>query len=142
MHSTSNVVSLHKARESGAAETQSKQNTSGIQEEQRAEPRDHSGERLFVQITQAGDKDLVGSTLSCKTVYSSANGIKFLTTEFIPVGSLVDLWVDEQARPGKFFLSGDVRWTQKVGHTSTIVGVRLQDGLATDIENWKEVHPS
>ncbi len=139
MHTTSNVVSLHKARGSKAMDMKS-DNTAGRPEEQRSELRQISGERLFVQITQASDKDLLGTTLSCKAVDASAHGIKFLVDDFVPVGCLIDLWVDDKARPGKFFLSGDVRWTQKVGHSSTMVGVRLQEGLATDIEDWKDLH--
>ncbi len=106
--------------------------------EQRSEIREITGERLFVQITQASDKDLVGKTRACKAIDASAHGIKFLADDFIPVGCLLDLWVVDNSRPGKFFLSGDARWTHKVGHVSTMVGVRLQDGLATDIESWKE----
>ena len=76
--------------------------------------------------------------MACKAVDASAHGIKFLADDFIPVGCLLDLWVDDKSRPGKFFLSGDVRWTHKAGKISTMVGVRLQDGLATDIEPGRE----
>ncbi len=137
MHSVTNVVSLNKKREVAAMEASNKI----LEREQRAEHRAISGERLFVQITQASDRDLVGVTLSCKTVDASNHGIKFLVDEFIPVGCLLDLRVDDNSRPGKFFLSGNVRWTQKVGQSSTLVGVSLQDGQATDIDHWKEVHP-
>ncbi len=139
MQTTSNVVSLQKARDTEmmGADGQPKDGS-----EQRAEPRVVTGERLFVQITQANDKTLVGKTMACKSIDASAHGIKFLAEDFIPVGCLLDLWVDDAARPGKFFLSGDVRWTQKAGKISTIVGVRLQDGLATDIDGWKDTHPA
>lgn len=119
-----------------------KTNTGDDVTEQRSEVRAITGERLFVQITHANDKDLVGKTMACKAIDASAHGIKFLADDFIPVGCLLDLWVDDKSRPGKFFLSGDVRWTQKAGRVSTMVGVRLQDGLATDIESWKENHPA
>ena len=136
---STNVVSLKKARESEVAKNAQTKGTDP--EDQRTELRELAGERLFVQITQCGDKDFVGTTCACKTIDASAHGIKFLADMFIPVGCLIDLWVDDKARPGKFFLSGDVRWTQKVGDVSAMVGVRLQDGLATDIESWKEVYP-
>lgn len=133
MQSTSNIVSLHKTGRPEVAPTQS-------HSEQRTEVRQSCGERMFIQITQAGDKKLVGTTLSCQTVDASPHGIKFLVSEFVPIGCLLDLWVDDQSRPGKFFLSGDVRWTQKVGEHNTLVGVRLQEGLATDIESWKDLY--
>jgi len=137
MQTRSNIVSLHRERGSDA-----KQNVSAEpgSEDNRSEIREITGERLFVQITQANDKELIGKTMACKAVDASAHGIKFLADDFIPVGCLLDLWVDDKSRPGKFFLSGDVRWTHKAGKISTMVGVRLQDGLATDIETWKGVH--
>ncbi len=139
MQTPSNIVSLHKERGNEA------KHRSPIElgpEDNRTEIRVSSGERLFVQITQSSEKDLIGKTMACKAVDASAHGIKFLVEDFIPVGCLLDLWVDDLARPGKFFLSGDVRWTHKTGRVSTMVGVRLQNGLATDIESWKEVHSS
>ena len=139
MQTTSNIVSLQKAR--GSEMMGIKPSIGADVTEQRSEARAITGARLFVQITQANDKDLVGKTMACKAIDASAHGIKFLADDFIPVGCLLDLWVDDKSRPGKFFLSGDTRWTQKVGRVSTMVGVRLQDGLATDIESWKENHP-
>ncbi|MBO6655824.1 MAG: hypothetical protein JJ934_02955 [Pseudomonadales bacterium] len=138
MQTTSNIVSLQKARGSGMMGGKTK--TGADITEQRSEVRGMTGERLFVQITHAHDKDLIGRTMACKAMDSSAHGIKFLAEDFIPVGCRLDLWVDDQSRPGKFFLSGDTRWTQKAGSMSTMIGVRLQDGLATDIESWKENH--
>ena len=137
MQTRSNIVSLHRERVSDA-----KQNAWAEPgaDDNRSEIREITGERLFVQITQANDKELIGKTMACRAVDASAHGIKFLADDFIPVGCLLDLWVDDKSRPGKFFLSGDVRWTHKAGKISTMVGVRLQDGLATDIENWKGVH--
>jgi hypothetical protein len=136
---TSNiVVSLNKVRDLEAAKNAQSRN---LDTELRSEARESSAERLFVQITQAGDKDLLGTTCACTMLNASAHGITFVTEAFVPVGSLIDLWVNDKTRPGKFFLSGDVRWTQKIDETSTIIGVRLQGGLATDIESWKEIHP-
>lgn len=140
MPTTNNVVNLSSVRDSRAMN--GKGGGTGGPEDKREEARELSGERLFVQITAANDKALIGKTMACKAVDASAHGIKFLAEDFIPVGCLLDLWVDDEARPGKFFLSGDTRWTQKVGRVSTMVGVRLQDGLATDIESWKEGRPA
>lgn len=108
--------------------------------DQRAEYRTIRGEKLFVQITQAADQQLIGKTLSCIALDASSHGIKFMTEEVIPVGCLLDLWVDDQSRPGKFFLSGDVRWTQSIDSVNSEIGVRLQEGLSTDIDQWREVY--
>jgi len=138
MQATDNTINLQAVRE--RKDMNSRKPSSSATQEQREETREMAGEQLFVQITQAGDQNLVGKTISCRAVDASAHGIKFVTTEFIPVGCLLDLWVDDSTRPGKFFLSGDARWTQKVGSASTMVGVRLQEGLATDIDDWRESH--
>jgi hypothetical protein len=137
MQTRSNIVSLDKHR--GRVAKQNLPVELGL-EDNRSEIREISGERLFVQITQSSEKELIGKTMACRAIDASAHGIKFLADDFIPVGCLLDLWVDDKSHPGKFFLSGDVRWTQKAGKISTLAGVRLQDGLATDIENWKGLH--
>ncbi|HIE88591.1 MAG TPA: PilZ domain-containing protein [Gammaproteobacteria bacterium] len=109
-------------------------------EDNRSEIRVVSREPLFVQITQSSEKKLIGKTMACKTVDASGHGIKFLAEDFIPVGSLMDLWVDDLSRLGKYLLSGDVCWSRKAGKFTKVIGVRLLEGLATDIQSWKDVH--
>lgn len=140
MQNTTNIVTLQQPRDVATREMHSSLYSAEAIKDNRCEGRSIAGDRLFVQITQAADKEFVGKTISCTAVDSSAHGIKFLTEEEVPPGCLMDLWVDNQARPGKFFLSGDARWTQKAGAVSTLVGVRLQEGTATDIDSWKTLH--
>jgi hypothetical protein len=109
-------------------------------EDNRSEIRMVSREPLFVQITQSSEKNLIGKTMACQAVDTSAHGIKFLAEDSIPVGSLIDLWVDDLSRPGNYLLSADVCWSRKAGKDSRVIGVRLQEGLATDIQRWKGVH--
>jgi hypothetical protein len=78
--------------------------------DKRVHPRLESDDRLFTQVVLAADEpDLVGSTLSCNAVNMSMGGIQFKTSSAVPVGTLLDLWVDVSSRPGKFFLAGEVR---------------------------------
>ena len=76
----------------------------------------------------------------------SVGGIQFQTTTQVPVGALLDLWVDVSSRPGKFFLAGEVRWsrpTSEVDESGTplwFVGVQLKSGAATDIVDWRDYH--
>ena len=143
MHTSQKVVSLRSFRESTLMETKSEvRQAESVPSEQRTEPRVTKSDRLFVQITQTADKGMIGKTSACKVLDTSAHGFRFITSEHIPAGSLLDLWVDDSSRPGKFFLSGDVRWSRTVGTASTMVGVRLQEGLATDIADWQEMHES
>jgi Tfp pilus assembly protein PilZ len=73
----------------------------------------------------------------------SIGGIQFKTTQSIPIGTLLDLWVNVSSRPGKFFLAGEVRWSQPTveqdenGRELHFIGVQLKSGAATDILDWR-----
>jgi Tfp pilus assembly protein PilZ len=131
-----NVVDITSIRVRGRHRTQDK----------RMHPRVDSEDRLFTQVVlSADDPDLVGTTLSCVAVNLSVGGIQFRTHTPLPVGSLLDLWVDISTRPGKFFLAGEVRWTRpgpidEGGRPGWFIGVQLKSGAATDIALWREYH--
>lgn len=115
--------------------------------DKRMHPRLESDDRLFTQIVLAAtEPDLVGTTLSCTAVNMSMGGIQFKTNQAVPIGTLLDLWVDVSSRPGKFFLAGEVRWsrpTSEVDENGTelhFVGVQLKSGAATDIMDWRDYH--
>ena len=111
--------------------------------EKRQHKRIAARDRLFVQVVSCNEQpELVGTTLSCKTMDVSAGGIRIDSSDRIPVGTKLDLWVDVQSRPGKFFLSSDVRWVQESRGIlpSYHLGVELQDGAATDIAEWRRIH--
>jgi Tfp pilus assembly protein PilZ len=115
-------------------------------QDKRMHPRLESDERLFTQVVLSADEpDLVGTTLSCQAVNLSVGGIQFRTDTALPVGALLDLWVDISSRPGKFFLAGEIRWTRaggqdECGRPVWFVGVQLKSGAATDIQQWREYH--
>lgn len=115
--------------------------------DKRMHPRLDSDDRLFTQVVLAADEpDLVGATLSCNAVNMSMGGIQFKTNRAVPVGTLLDLWVDVSSRPGKFFLAGEVRWSRPTQETDEngcemhFVGVQLKSGAATDILDWRDYH--
>jgi len=114
--------------------------------DKRMHPRLESDDRLFTQVVLSADNpDLVGTTLSCTAINMSVGGIQFVTHEPLPIGALLDLWVDISSRPGKFFLAGEVRWTRPGedgddGNPVWRVGVQLKSGAATDILDWREYH--
>lgn len=108
--------------------------------ERRARLRRRAEERMFVQVVAcASSPELVGTTLSCSVADLSADGVRFTASRSIPRGALLDLWVDVPARPGKFFLAGEVRWSRPVGN-ATEAGVRLRQGAATDYSEWRQLH--
>ena len=106
--------------------------------EQRKEFRRESSERLFLQVVQADDQDMVGTTISCMALNVSPGGLMVACDQRIPPGCFIDLWVDDSARPGKFFLSSEVRWETENEPGEYQIGVALLDGAATDIEEWRE----
>ena len=110
----------------------------GSSAEKRRETRQKSAERLFVQIVKSDDQDLVGTTISCEAIDVSANGLRILLDWLIPAGCQLDLWVDNSAGPGKFFLSSEVRWA-RVSAGGCEAGVELYDGAATDIAEWRQL---
>ena len=106
--------------------------------EQRKEFRRESSERLFLQVVQSDDQDMVGTTISCIALNVSPGGLMVACDQRIPRGCFIDLWVDDSARPGKFFLSSEVRWETENEPGEYQIGVALLDGAATDIEEWRE----
>lgn len=140
----SNIIELSSARERMKARAPL---AAGSHSDKRLHARVDSSDRLFTQVVlSAEDPELVGSTLSCRAVNMSVGGIQFQTTTQVPVGALLDLWIDVSSRPGKFFLAGEVRWsrpTADVDETGTplwFVGVQLKSGAATDIVDWRDYH--
>ena len=105
--------------------------------EQRREFRRESNDRLFLQIVKSDDEELIGTTLSCQAVDVSGNGLKVACDQYIPVGCVLDLWVDDTAQPGKFFLSSEVRWVTE-DRQDFQIGVQLLESAATDIQAWQQ----
>jgi Tfp pilus assembly protein PilZ len=115
--------------------------------DKRMHPRMESHDRLFTQIVLSADSpDAVGNTLSCHAINLSVGGIQFRSYAPVPAGTLLDLWVDVSNRPGKFFLSGEVRWSRPTGEIDDqgreqwFIGVQLKSGAATDIIDWRDYH--
>ena len=105
--------------------------------EMRGETRRASYERLFVQVVECADRNLIGMTVSCDSVDVSAGGLRVFSDTHIPEGSQVDLWIDVNAGPGKFFLTSDIRWSTTTGDGGYQFGAKLRDGAATDISEWR-----
>jgi hypothetical protein len=113
-------------------------------DERRRHKRMASNDKLFAQIVACEERPgLVGTTLSCAAMNVSAGGLGIRSYEYIPKGSQLDLWVDIGSRPGKLFLTSDVRWiTENSGsHHSYELGVALHEAPATDIEEWRDMYP-
>ena len=106
--------------------------------ERRRNFRHESNERLFVQIVACNESSLVGTTVSCQAIDVSAGGLQIETGSHIPDGCRLDIWVDIATRPGKFFLTSDVRWSRMTDDGICLLGVELHEGATTDIEDWRK----
>lgn len=137
--SDSNVIELDSARQRVQAAKADRQH-----DDKRMHPRLQSNDRLFAQVVLSAERpELVGRTLSCRAINLSVGGIQFRTDQPVPPGSLLDLWVDVANRPGKFFLSGEVRWSRPTKGDDNVehfIGVQLKSGAATDFLDWREFH--
>lgn len=131
----SKVVDISTARRR-RAQREKHMKTSG--HDKRKELRRASNERLFVQIVKSHDQELVGTTISCRALDVSASGLRIQASTLIPTGCQLDLWVDNSAGPGKFFLSSEVRWA-RILDGGCEAGVELHDGAATDIAEWRHL---
>ena len=133
--SVSKVVDITQARRRHFAQGAAAMNHAGS--EMRQETRHSSHERLFVQVVECDDQSLVGMTVSCDSVDVSAGGLRISSETFIPEGSQVDLWIDVNSGPGKFFLTSEVRWSNTTNEGNCLFGAQLRDGAATDISEWR-----
>lgn len=133
----SKVVNINGARERRPTMSNDMTNQA---EERRVDPRKPSNERLFIQIVFSSDPDLVGTTISCQTKDVSANGMRLECSSNIPQGCKLDIWIDIVDKPGKFFLSSDVKWSMHTDNGHCELGVELNEGSTTDISAWRNVH--
>ncbi|MFT7688953.1 MAG: hypothetical protein ACI9FB_004318 [Candidatus Azotimanducaceae bacterium] len=133
----SKVTHLKKVRH---VNTALRRDMNKLTDERREDQRTSSDERLFVQIVASQESDLVGTTVSCNALDVSASGLRIESRALIPEGSKLDIWVDVRNKPGKFFLSSDVKWSKSLDDGSCEIGVELLEGATTDLNQWQAIH--
>ena len=133
----SKVIHLKEARREFPAV---RKNMNNQIDERRVDQRTESDERLFVQVVASEERDLIGTTVSCNARDVSASGLRIESTAVIPRGSKLDIWVDVRNKPGKFFLSSDVKWSRTLNDGSCEIGVQLLEGATTDLNQWQALH--
>jgi len=109
-------------------------------DDRRRDVRSESRAPAFVQIVACNEPEMIGTTVSCNTLDVSSNGLKFESDASIPSGCKLDIWVDIDFGPGKFFLTSDVRWSRNRDDGLCELGVELRDGATTDYKEWWMVH--
>ena len=137
----SKIVQLSDVRMQQGMRNRSVVDAMGTQNiERRIKERFHSDESLFVQIVASENAELVGTTVSCTALDVSVDGMRIESKADIPEGCKLDIWVDVMDKPGKFFLTSDVRWSKPVNNGHCEIGIELGEGTATDISAWRELH--
>ena len=106
--------------------------------EKRQRQRHAMHEQLFMQVVSSPDTELNGVTLSCFARETSVSGLAVQIDRPVAVGSQLDLWVNISTQPGKYFLSGTVRWIERQGSEGCQLGVELHASAATDIQAWRQ----
>ena len=97
-------------------------------------------EKLFVQVVLSDTRpELVGRTWSCRTVRVSAAYVEFVCDQAIPVGALVDLWVDLAAARASSSSPGAC-WNRPSDGNRALIGIEPEEGAATDFAAWVELH--
>ncbi|MCF7981614.1 MAG: PilZ domain-containing protein [Pseudomonadales bacterium] len=97
-------------------------------------------ERLFVKVLACeANPEIKDMTLSSATLDVSAGGIRLVLSNMVPMGTLLELWVEIKGCPGKFLLPGRVRWCRPNGE-DFICGVELIDnGQESDLGDWQDL---
>lgn len=108
--------------------------------ERRRESRYPMEDRVFIQIIESDEQDLIGITLTCLVVDASAHGLRIASETFVPDGSRLDLWLDDTSRHGKFFLTSEVRWVTVASSGECDLGLEMLESPASDVNEWRQRH--
>jgi len=109
--------------------------------ELRKDARHPGGERLFFQIASSQAAELVGTTVHSRVLNVSANGLNIESRAFALEADRLDMWIDNYCRPGKFFLTGDVKWSSNSRDGICCLGIALHDSPTTDLAEWRLAYP-
>ncbi|MDH5516469.1 MAG: PilZ domain-containing protein [Gammaproteobacteria bacterium] len=82
-----------------------------------------------------GDKN----SWPAKTLDISRRGLRIMGGDSLPVGSVLDLWVEIAGLKGKFHLNSEVRWSSIDDRLGYVMGVELREGLGSDIGHWERL---
>lgn len=105
--------------------------------ERRADIRGVREERLFVKVlSSSAESDLESVIFSGSTEDVSASGLSLAASECLPEGSELELWVEIKGCPGKFLMTGVVRWCRP-RIADYHCGVEFTPEEASDYLEWQ-----
>ncbi|MBL4794885.1 MAG: PilZ domain-containing protein [Pseudomonadales bacterium] len=98
-------------------------------------------EVIHIEISAASHDQLdIGEVVSCATQDVSGAGLQIIMDRELPEGAILDLCVELEGIPRKFFLTAEVRWN-RAEDDGVKIGFLLFDGEQTDIETWRGIFP-
>ena len=107
---------------------------------QRHSPRYIRTDKLYAQVTSAVfHPEAEGATLPGQAVEISKRGLRIQTSDSIPVGCMVDLWIEVEGLKGKFYLNSEVKWSRLDHVKGYVMGVELREGIGSDIGHWERL---
>lgn len=109
-----------------------------MNKDQRQEFRLEQSETIFIEVKTAYSEHLdhQSQLLICRSADVSANGIRAVIDEELPVGAIYQLAVDLNQR--RLCLVAQVKWLrQSQLHSGFEVGLMILDSDDTDVELWK-----
>jgi len=107
--------------------------------ERRGELRGAREERLFVKVLSLNDTaDTNSLIISGATEDVSASGLSLLVSKSIPAQTRLELWVEIKGCPGKFLLTGLVRWCSPRADEFNC-GIELIDEGVSDFADWQDL---
>lgn len=104
--------------------------------ERRGDLRGVREERLFVKVVSPNASEPL--VISGATEDVSSSGLSLVVSESLAEGSQLELWVEIKGCPGKFLLTGLVRWCRPRGDEFSC-GIELVDDGLCDLADWQEL---
>lgn len=97
-------------------------------------------DRLMAQVTGSVQAtDIEKMSWPAKTLDISKRGLRIIGSSSLPIGAVVDLWVEVTGLKGKFYLNSEVRWARIDDRLGYIMGVELREGHGSDISHWERL---
>lgn len=78
-------------------------------------------------------------TWPAKTLDISRRGLRIMGKNSLPIGAVVDLWVEVAGLKGKFYLNSEVRWSVVDDRLGYVMGVELRECHGSDIGHWERL---
>lgn len=108
--------------------------------DQRQEPRLEQKETIFIEVKNSYSESTGSQSrfIICRSADISANGIRAIIDEKLPVGAIYQLAVELNSQKQRLCLAAQVKWIRESKeHNGYELGLMIFDSDDTDVELWK-----